>query len=174
MMPSRTKIRASETTRAWDGSPTVTVACFLQSADSAFPQDGNVSITELPQTEKQLFKYDVVILHDPSAEGMPPDWPALLKKFVSEHRGGLCFIAGNKYTLTLVRDTTDEENKLTGILPVVLDLDQADTPGVGIGFGRYFTTPWQMEPEPGGLSHPITRFHSDPEIRRSSSVLLGG
>ena len=147
---------------------TITLACYLLSADPEFPQDGNVSLTELPKDEKELFEYDVVILHDPDGDALPVGWPVLLKKFVAEHRGGLCMIAGNKYTLTLVRDTKGE-NELTGILPVVLDYARADMPGIGIGYGGYFSDPWQMEPEPAGLSHPATRFHSDP--RRAEELV---
>jgi len=144
---------------------TITLTCFLQSADPRFPQDGNVRIDELPGDEKGLFEYDVILLHDPDGDGLPPDWPAMLKKFVSDHRGGLCFIAGNKHTLTLVRDTRGE-NELTGILPVVLDFDRADSPGIGIGYGGYFAQPWRMVPEPAALSHPATRFHDDPRMAK--------
>jgi len=140
---------------------TITVACYLQSADPEFPQDGNdISLTELPASEKDLFKYDVVLLHDPNGDLFPPDWPALLKRFVSEHRGGLGFIAGNKHTLSLLRSGV-AENDLTALLPVVLDLDRADMPGIGIGYGAYFSTPWRMEPEPEAFTHPVTRFHAD-------------
>ena len=63
----------------------------------------------------------------------------LMKKFVAEHRGGLGFICGNKHTLSLLRDNRgEEEGDLTGILPVILDLDRADMPGSGIGYGGYF------------------------------------
>ena len=139
--------------------PTVTLACYLQSAAPEFPQDGNISLKQLPQTEKELFAFDVLILHDPSPDDLPPDWPALLKRFVADHGGGLAFVAGNKHTLSLLRTTTGE-NDLTGILPVVLDLDRADMPGIGIGYGGYFSSPWRMVPEPAALTHPATRFSS--------------
>jgi hypothetical protein len=145
---------------------TITLACFLQSADPNFHQDGNVSIEELPKDEKDLFSYDVIILHDPDGALFPPDWPAMLRKFVSDHGGGLAFIAGNKHTLSLLRDTPSGENDLAGLLPVVLDIDRADQPGIGIGYGGYFTSPWRMTPDPAGLSHPATRFHSDPKQAR--------
>jgi hypothetical protein len=145
---------------------TVTLACYLQSAAPEFPQDGNISLKQLPASEKDLFAFDVVILHDPGPEDLPPDWPALLKKFVAEHGGGLCFIAGNKNTLALLRTTTGE-NDLTGILPVVLDLDRADMPGIGIGYGGYFSSPWRMVPEPAALMHPATRFSGNAQRART-------
>ncbi|MHC4953125.1 MAG: hypothetical protein ACYTGZ_04490 [Planctomycetota bacterium] len=143
---------------------TITLACFLQSADPQFPQDGNdISLKKLPDTEKELFEFDVVLMHDPDGNQFPPDWTKLLKKFVAEHRGGLGFICGNKHTLALLRDSRgEEEGDLTGILPVVLDLDRADMPGSGIGYGGYFTSPWRMIPEAAAITHPCTRFGSDP------------
>jgi hypothetical protein len=145
---------------------TITLACYLQSADPGFRQDGNVAIDEIPKEEKDLFAYDVVILHDPDGSELPPDWQALLKKFVSDHGGGVAFVAGNKHTLSLLRDTPSGENDLSGLLPVVLDMDRADQPGIGIGYGGFFTSPWRMSPEPLGLAHPATRFHSDPKHAR--------
>ncbi|MFI5401635.1 MAG: hypothetical protein ACHQ1G_01780 [Planctomycetota bacterium] len=145
---------------------TITLACFLQSADAEFRQDGNIAIEELPKEEKELFAYDVVILHDPDPTLFPPDWQALLRKFVSDHGGGLAFVAGNKHTLSLLRDTPSGDNDLTGILPVVLDIDRADQPGIGIGYGGFFSSPWRMTPDPLGLTHPATRFHSDPKHAR--------
>ena len=145
---------------------TIMLACFLESADPQFRQDGNIAIEELPKEEKDLFTYDVVILHDPDPTLFPPDWPALIKKFVSDHGGGLAFVAGNKHTLSLLRDTPSGENDLSGLLPVVLDIDRADQPGIGIGYGGFFSSPWRMTPEPLGLSHPATRFHSDPKQAR--------
>jgi len=148
---------------------TITLACFLQSADPRFPQDGNeISLDDLPLSEKELFEYGVVILHDPNGDLFPPDWRALLRKFVADHGGGLCFIAGNKHTLRLLRTGKDDDD-LSGVLPVVLDLDRADDPIYGRGFGRYYTTPWRMAPEPAAYTHPITRFHSDP--RRAKDLV---
>jgi len=147
---------------------TITLACFLQSADPEFPQDGNeISLEKLPNTEKDLFAFDVVLMHDPNGQLFPPEFTKMLKKFVSEHRGGLGFICGNKHTLSLLRDTRgEEEGDLTGILPVVLDLDRADMPGSGIGYGAFFVSPFRIEPEPAALTHPCTRFGSDPQRAR--------
>jgi hypothetical protein len=85
----------------------------------------------------------------------------MLRKFASSHGGGIGVIAGNKYTLSLLRGGKGEDN-LAGVLPVVLDLQRADTPIIGIGYGGYFDKPWRMVPEPAALTHPATRFHSDP------------
>jgi len=136
---------------------TITLACFLQAAAPEFPQDGNISLKELPKDEKELFEFDVVILHDPNPDLLPPDWTALLKKFVGEHGGGLCFIAGNKNTLSFLRDLPSGENNVSGLLPVVLDTDRADMPGVGIGYGAYFSSPWHMIPDPAALSHHLSQ-----------------
>ncbi|MFB3065694.1 MAG: hypothetical protein ACE10D_04175 [Planctomycetota bacterium] len=83
---------------------TIQLACYLQSADPKFPQDGNdISLPDVPNDEKGLFTFDVVILCDPNGTRFPPGFTDLLKKFVSEHRGGLGFVAGNQHTLALLR-----------------------------------------------------------------------
>ena len=150
---------------------TIQLACFLQSADPEFPQDGNgISLTTLPETEKELFEFDVVLMHDPSGHDMPPNFLKMMKKFVADHRGGLGFICGNKHTLSLLRDNRNEQdNDLTGILPVILDLDRADLPGSGIGYGGYFKRPWHMMPDPAAFTHPCTRFGSEP--RRAKELV---
>ncbi|MHC4938253.1 MAG: hypothetical protein ACYTHK_04725 [Planctomycetota bacterium] len=147
---------------------TITVACYLQSADPEFPQDGNgISLEKLPEDEKELFEFDVVLMHDPNGQLFPPNFTKLLKKFVAEHRGGLGFICGNKHTLSLLRDNRgEEEGDLSGILPVILDLDRADMPGSGIGYGGYFTSPWNLAPDPAAFTHPCTRFGNDPQRAR--------
>ena len=67
---------------------TITVSCYLQSADPEFPQDGNEKpLEELPQTEKDLYKYDVIMLHDPNGALFPPDFRGMLRRFASEHGG---------------------------------------------------------------------------------------
>ena len=148
---------------------TITLSCFLQSADSEFPQDGNAKPLEsLPATEKELFQYDVILLHDPDGEAFPPDFRKMLRKFASEHGGGLGFVAGNKHTLSLLRGGKGDDN-LAAVLPVVLDLTRADTPIIGIGYGGYFTTPWRMVATPAAFTHPMTRFHSDP--RRAKDLV---
>jgi hypothetical protein len=145
---------------------TITVSCFLQSADPEFPQDGNDKpLTTLPESDKDLFKYDVVILTDPNGTLFPPDFRSMLRRFSAEHGGGLCFVAGNKHTLTLLRGGKGEDN-LAGVLPVVLDLTRADTPIIGIGYGGYFDRPWRMVPDPAAFTHPTVRFHSDPRRAR--------
>jgi hypothetical protein len=146
---------------------TITLACFLQSADPQFAQDGNeVPLRALPEDEKKLFEYGVVILHDPNGDLFPAGWRGLLRKFVSDHGGGLCFIAGNKHTLKLLR-TGEGDDDLAGALPVVLDLDRADQPGIGIGYGGYFTSGWRLVPTPSAFTHPATRFHGNPETARA-------
>jgi len=140
--------------------PTIRLACFLQSADAEFAQDGNdVSLERVPGTEEELFRFDVVILHDPDAARLPPGFFPLLARFVGEHGGGLVFVAGERHTRRVLRGEGGAE--LTDLLPVVLDLDRADTPEGGVGFGRAALEPWRAVPEPAAFSHPATRFGAD-------------
>ncbi|MCZ6787566.1 MAG: hypothetical protein O7E54_10445, partial [Planctomycetota bacterium] len=125
----------------------------------------DISLRQLPMGEKELFKFDVILLFDPDGKYLPPDWTEILKDFVGEHRGGLGFVAGNKHTLNLLRGQGG--NFMADLLPVVLDDQRADQPGVGIGYGRHWNQPWRMVPEPAGLRHAATRFHSNPRRARA-------
>lgn len=145
---------------------TIEIACFLQSADSEFVQDSRgIAVLDLPNDEKGLFQFDVVLLHDADSSLFPPGFVPLLKRFVGDHRGGLGFIAGAKFTLSMLRGQGENADMLD-LLPVVPDLDRADMPGVGVGLGGYFTNRWRMVPEPAAFAHPATRFTGDVERAR--------
>lgn len=146
---------------------TIRLACFLQSADAEFAQDGNdISLERVPSTEEELFRFDVVILHDPDAGRLPPGFFPLLARFVGEHGGGLVFVAGEKHTRRVLRGEGGAE--LADLLPVVLDLDRADSPEGGVGFGRAALEPWRIVPEPAAFSHPATRFGADAAAAREA------
>ena len=77
---------------------TLSVSCWLQSADAAFNQEGDAPLTTLPKTEQELFGYDVIVMLDPDPREFDAAWAKLLARFVGDHGGGLAFIASNKFT----------------------------------------------------------------------------
>lgn len=135
------------------------LSCWLQTADPDFPQDGNKRITELPRTQEQLFKYDVIILIDPREDLLDPAWATLLEKFVGKHGGGLCFIAGDKNTTDFFDKSTMKA--IHDVLPVKAQVREAESL---IGGGSRFTDRWAMKLTSEGENHPITRLSSNPEI----------
>jgi hypothetical protein len=127
----------------------------------------NWSLKQLPQEASELIgtgedkkpAYDVVILSDP--ENMEKDFDknfcALLKTFVNDHGGGLCYIAGTKYT---------EENLRVSPGKPIISQDLVDMLPVYIGANRIDVSRlssekpdgWRIHVTSYGLDHPATRL----------------
>ncbi len=79
---------------------TVDLSCWLQTLDENRAQEGDADaiIQKLPVERKELFGYDVVMLFDPDPIEFDEEWITLLKEFVSEHAGGVLYMAGPKFS----------------------------------------------------------------------------
>ena len=73
----------------------IELSSFLVSADMDFIQDGNESITRLPNTKEELELYDLIILGDVSPNTVGEDFLTLVKQRVVSG-GSLCWIPGFK------------------------------------------------------------------------------
>ena len=102
--------------------------------------------------------YDVVILCDPqpTLDGFDDNFTKLLRKFVEDHGGGLCYIAGGKYT-DLVLSAKGSYEDLSAMLPVVPAANTGDTVE-RILYRR--PQAWPVQLTDYGLDHPITRLAS--------------
>jgi hypothetical protein len=139
----------------------VYLAGWLMSADPDYPQEGNVSLTRLPDDPKELFSYDVVFLLDPDPDGLPPGYAELLQSFAGKHRGGLIYIAGEKYAVKFFR--APAMKPIHDLLPLVPDLARAESES---GRGRFHEREWPIVPALAASSHPPTRLSSRPERNR--------
>lgn len=136
---------------------TIEVACWLSSADPGFPQDGDVSLDELPATREAIGSWDVFVLVDPDPERLDPAFCELVAQQVVENGAGLWWVSGEKFTLSALRPTASTE-PLADLLPVVPDIAAAD--GV-IGLARGMPREWSYRLTPQGRSHPVTRIAED-------------
>ncbi len=140
-----------------------------------------MKLTQLPQTLSELIGvpgdkkkpgYDVVILYDPQPtdKGFDDNFARLISQFVRKHRGGLCFIASNKYTeQVLGRDPLFKP--LSELIPVSVGSTAGDV--VRRIYERE-TEPWQVRLTPYGVDHPIMRLDgSTSESRERWSELAG-
>lgn len=111
------------------GTEHYAVTGWQQNADSAFNQDASAGMKRaaLPTTAQELAEYDVVVLCDP--RHVPGSFDErlveLLDRFVSAQQGGLCYLAGDKFTARMLTRHGALE-PLAALLPVVL----ADGPGL--------------------------------------------
>ncbi len=99
--------------------------------------------------------YDMVILYDPqhTDKGFDETFVKLLYKFVTEHNGGLCYIASNKYTEGILRGT--DFTPLADLLPVQIGANTADLLD---RIRRERPESWPVALAPYGLDHPMMRL----------------
>ena len=134
------------------------VTVWQQNADARFRQDASVGMrrSELPADMEALVEYDVIILCDPrhAPGSMDEKLVELIDGFVSKHQGGLCYLAGTKFTgKTLVKD--GPLAPLAKILPVVVEEDR--------GLSRSDNKqPYAVKLTPDGELHPVLRMKDDP------------
>ena len=155
---------------------TIDVACWLQSADPKFPQDGDdgARIERLPEERAEFDPYDVVVLLDPDSTRLTPRFCQHLQQHVVEGGCGLWWVAGEKFTLDALRPTAATA-PLADLLPVVPDIEAADRGGVGVG--RAFRLPWPLQLAPEGeegLGARLTRLLDDRDGSRALWQRLPG
>lgn len=151
------------------------VSLWQQNADAAFNQDAStgMKLSALPLTRDELFKYDVIILHDPRyvPGSLDAAFLNLLEEFVGKHHGGLAYLAGNKFTdANLLGGGTFDP--LAKLLPVVLRAE----PGGAAAALRTRRTATKLELTPEGADHPLTQLGAGPsadENRKAWDALPG-
>ena len=100
--------------------------------------------------------YDVVILYDPqpTSGGFDEQFVDMLKTFVSSHGGGLCYVAGNKYSESVL-PAEGPYKALMDLLPVVLAPNRID---LAERIGQRVPEPWPVHLTSYGLDHPVMRL----------------
>ncbi len=164
-------------------SDTYRVSVWQQNADPEVNQTAStgMELDRLPQTLSQLTGvpgdptrpgYQVIILMDPQPTegGFDAEFVSYLRDYV-QLGGGLCYVAGNKYSDLILVDPTDSFKPLATLLPVTLasgtttDLERlrSDRP-----------RPWALRLTSYGADHPVTRLgNSVEETNAIWSVLPG-
>ncbi len=149
---------------------TVKVACWLQSAEKGFPQEGNVSLKNLPKNPKELDKWDVLLFLDPDPRSIPLEFAQMVERAVAERGTGLWWVMGDKFSLSAIQPDSSLK-PLVDLLPVVPDLPSAERE---IGYGRFFRTAWPWTLTTEGKRHRSLRLMSSPESNERLWSLLPG
>jgi hypothetical protein len=142
------------------------VTAWQQNADRSFNQDASLGMkrTSLPTTIQQMREYDAAVLCDPRP--MPGSFDErfleLLETFVGKSQGGLCYVAGHKFTgRTLARRGALEP--MTAFLPVAL---APENHSGARGADERETWPVALTSE--GQTHPILKLAA--EARDSMAI----
>jgi len=126
--------------------PGIQLSSWLQSADPAFPQEGDLPIKALPADASGIRPFDVVVLLDPDSMAFPGGFGLVLQNFVADQGGGLAFVAGQHHTARLA--VNPEGRRLLALLPVQL----------GNPPGNDHRMPWRFQLTPAGASHSICQL----------------
>lgn len=148
---------------------TINVSCWLQSMDIDMVQDGDTAITKLPDSESDLFVYDVVILLDPNPIEFDEKWIDLLQKFIEEKKGGLMYIAGPNFTSQTFSLLSTQ--KLKDLLPVQFsDLQREHKDFMNVTY----EIQWPFHLTLDGQSHNIGKLNNDNNINKEIWKSLQG
>ena len=136
------------------------VSIWQQNAEVKFNQESSspeMRLSRLPKTREELYKYEVVILYDPAhtENGFDANFVKILEEFVADHHGGLCYIAGNKYSEENLTTRDERFRPLADLLPVELDRQSLDIVR-RIASGE--PVAWAVLPTGVGLDHPVLRL----------------
>ncbi len=169
--------------RALIQDKTVHVACWLQSADPQFAQDGDESIDKLPESLDQLVRrekretvpgalssedpakkeyvgYDVIIIAGIDPSEVKERFTESVASFVRDHGGGLLFVAGKQMAPYALKNTRAEG--LLTLLPVEIE-DKHDTSNYG---KRLFDEEFHLRLTPEGADLRLTQIGRSPEESR--------
>ena len=100
---------------------TVSISCYLLSADANFLQEGNKPITRLPETAEELLAYDVVLIGDADPREFTDAQLQLFTDFVARRGGGFGMVAGPRFSPVAWKGTPIEQ-----ILPVDISRTQPE------------------------------------------------
>ncbi len=159
------------------------MSVWQQNADAEINQAASTGmrLSRLPQELVELIGspggdphpgYDVVILYDPqpTRDGFDTDFVDMLKRFVQFHGGGVCYIAGNKYTEMVCRDR-QLFKPLLDLLPVFVAPNTVSITGSIMGRSA---SAWPVRPTRYGIDHPVLRLAGSTEESRQVWQLLPG
>lgn len=157
------------------------VSCWQQNAESDFNQESSTAgmqLTRLPRTMAELVDgYDAVILYDPSyrTDGYDEQFVRLLEQFVDRHRGGLCYIASNKYTTDYLyapdRSAAGPFEPLVNMLPVVLSGRMTQ---VAERIGRENRVGWPLRLTGVGAESPLMQLADGGQASRTAWERMPG
>ena len=133
---------------------TIELACWLQSADRNFLQDGDINLKMLPDNRKELEPFDVFIFMDPDPNNIDLEFCEMVARQVEENGSGLWFVCGEKYSLDAL-DTAANTAPVADLVPVVPNMDRAK---ILFGLGRGFGRPYPFELTPQGRNHQSMRL----------------
>ncbi|MCE5328119.1 MAG: VWA domain-containing protein [Planctomycetaceae bacterium] len=148
------------------------VSIWQQNADKDINQAAStgMKLSQLPRTLEELIGspggkpfpgYDAIILHDPQPGegGFDRTLVKMLRDFVEKHGGGLCYVAGGKYSYQTLSGEGAMKD-LADVMPVVLSPNTAD---IAVRMGTRKPEAWAFKITSYGADHPMMRLAATAE-----------
>lgn len=115
-------------------------------------QEAKTLLTRFPETEAELFQYDVIIAFDPDWSRLSPNEQQYLNRWVSEHSGGLVCVAGEIFTPQLAM-REDDFRDIRVLYPVVLNRTAPE-----LQISQRADQPWPLTLTREGLASDFLRI----------------
>ena len=147
---------------------------WFQAANEGYEQPGDRPLQRLPKEQRELDRYDVLVLVDPDMAALGPTWSEMLMKFVGQSGGGVVYVAGESNTAGLFNPQSEGltiDNSWTKMLPVVRDPGLYQS-SAEVALSAQET--WTLELTPQGLQDPVFEFHPDPNRNKETMASLPG
>ena len=154
----------------------VEFASWLQSASDGYEHIGHRPLRRLPNEQKELEYYDVLVLFDPDMPALGQQWSEMITKFVGGAGGGLIYVAGEMHSQRLfataaLNSSDSTEFNWLKTLPVVTDPSLYESSAeVRLGTREA----WNLELTPEGANDAIFRFSPDSSRNKEILVSLPG
>ncbi|MFC1671721.1 hypothetical protein ACFL01_01165, partial [Planctomycetota bacterium] len=133
---------------------------LLYESDPEIRDDEGLYLERFPNSEKDLFRYHLVVIGDIEATRMSEDEIKLLKRYVSDEGGTLVFLAGTRFGPEQWTATPLEE-----VLPVVMKKQQ-DRRIPGQELTDPVTQPMRAKLTMRGTKHPLLFVSDDEDEQR--------
>ncbi len=140
---------------------TVDLSGWLQTLDAEMTQAGDTVIDRLPDSPRELFDYDLVIFMDPDPSEFTVEWIDAVRQFLSEHAGGVMWVAGPKHTADFFRQARTQD--MVDLLPVrVGGLSMLDIESLMMTHSQS----WPLKLTAAGADHVMMRLDADAQTNR--------
>ena len=149
----------------------ISLDVWLQTVDPSsagqVSQESENLLTGFPESEAEMFEYDVVVAFDPDWTRISENSRKLLVDWVDRHSGGLILVAGEVNTPRMAAD--EDYEAIRRLYPVELSAYL-----VGLDFDRRAAQPWPVEFTPEGRAAGFLQISDDPvEAREFWDIFPG-
>ncbi len=115
-------------------------------------QEATKTLLRFPETEAELFEYDVIVAFDPDWSRLSAEQQQFLNRWVAEHSGGMVVVAGDIYTPRMAQEP-DAFRNIAVLYPVLLNRMLPE-----LQLTQRSDQPWPITLTPEGLASEFLKI----------------